>query len=44
MEEIPFMVFSVFAILAIASLFVIVYLIAKRLDDKKRENFEKRDN
>ncbi len=37
-------IFFIQGIIVLTLLVLLIYFIAKRLDDKKREDFEKRDN
>ncbi len=44
MEEFGRFILSIYVLVGLGSLVIIIYLISKRIEDKKREDFEKRDN
>jgi uncharacterized membrane protein YuzA (DUF378 family) len=44
MDEVAQVIVGVYILIGIASLVIIIYLISKRIEDKKREDFEDRDN
>jgi uncharacterized membrane protein len=44
MEAAAIVMIGLYAIGAIASIVIIIYLIVKRLEEKKKEDFEDRDN
>lgn len=44
MEVISLGLFALYGVGLLFTLIAIIYLIAKRIDDKKREDFEKREN
>lgn len=44
MDLIVGFMFSLYGLFALFCLIALIYFIVKRLDDKKREDFEKRDN
>lgn len=44
MEEFGRFILSIYVLIGLTSLVIIIYLISKRIEDKKREDFEDRDN
>ncbi len=44
MEIIPYIIGIVYFVFIVAALVLLVYFIVKRVNDKKKETFEKRDS
>jgi uncharacterized membrane protein len=44
MEEISITILFIYGLVLLAVIIILIYLLLKRLDDKKHEDFEKRDN
>ena len=44
METVPIVMLGLYVLGAIASVVIIIYLIVKRIEEKKKEDFDDRDN